>query len=52
MLEAPRGANASNEDNAAINGGTCASAPTTFHLRGFSSLEPNASSTAMIAISR
>ena len=49
---APIDLNTLNEERAAIRGGQCASAPTTFHLLGFSSFEPITSNAAMIVISR
>ena len=49
---APIDSNTFNEESAAIRGGQCASAPTTFHFRGFVSREPITSNTAIIVINR
>ena len=48
----PIDANTSNEENAAIKGGPCASAPTTCHFLVFVRPAPRIRSTAMIVIRR
>ena len=49
---APIDSNTFNEGRAAIKGGQCASAPTTFHFCGFVSREPITCNTAIIVINR
>ncbi|MEA2705970.1 MAG: hypothetical protein QOH22_758 [Gemmatimonadaceae bacterium] len=52
MLSAPIDWNTSNEESAAMRGGQCANAPTTFHFLAFAWRDPINSNTAIIVINR